>query len=129
MTGHPPRTFAQSLPSLITGAIRAYGYASRHPEDADGIAIAHDRLISAIADVLNPEPIQSDDYQHAFNAGRKRAASWFAQHGHSLAVYRDRQRAVYASALHAGGGAPVFTGFDAGFSAGLADFIAGVHHG
>lgn len=73
---------------------------------------------------------QSPEYQLAFQAGRKRAASWFAQHGHSLALYRDLQRAGYAQDLQQ---APadctaMLTGFDAGFAAGLADMIAGVNH-
>jgi hypothetical protein len=76
-------------------------------------------------------PAQSPDYQHAFEAGRKRAASWFAQHGHSVALYRDLQRAGYAQGLQQApaDGAAMLTGFDAGFAAGLADMIAGVNHG
>ena len=65
-----------------------------------------------------------EDYQRAFTAGRKRAASWFAQHGYSMAVYRDLKRAEYAQ----GHDAPSFTGFDAGFAAGVSELIAGVQH-
>lgn len=71
------------------------------------------------------------DYQSAFDAGRKRAASWYAQHGYTLAVFRDLERAAYASGLiepPAGGIAPVCQGFDAGFAAGLADLLCGVRH-
>lgn len=73
---------------------------------------------------------QSPDYQLAFQAGRKRAASWFAQHGHSLALYRDLQRASYAQGLQQApaDSTAMLTGFDAGFAAGMADLIAGAHH-
>lgn len=74
---------------------------------------------------------QSLDYQPAFDAGRKRAACWFAQHGHTLAVFRDLKRAEYVQGLlqAPSAGIATLTGFDAGFSAGLADLIAGVNHG
>ena len=67
-------------------------------------------------------PAQSpEDYQRAFTAGRRRAVSWFAQHGYSMAVYRDLKRAEYAQAHTA----PSFAGFDAGFAAGVSELIAG----
>lgn len=64
----------------------------------------------------------------AFEIGRKRAADWFAQNGYSLCVFRDLRRAEYA--LQSQDTAPeTRQSFDAGFAAGLADFIAGVRHG
>ena len=71
------------------------------------------------------------DYQQAFDAGCKRAASWFAQHGYTLAVYRDQQRAAYITGLQAAheAGYPETCGaFDAGFAAGVADLLCGVRH-
>ena len=63
-----------------------------------------------------------------FDAGRKRAADWFAQNGYSLCVFRDLRRAEYTQqSKDLSPGAR--QAFDAGFAAGLADFIAGVRHG
>lgn len=60
---------------------------------------------------------QSHDYQSAHEMGKKRAADWFAQHGHSLAVFRDLERASFLLALG--------EGFNDGFAEGLAIEIAG----
>lgn len=74
-------------------------------------------------------PAQSQDYQHAFEAGRKRAAKWFAQHRYSLAVYRDLNRAEYANTQQLPETSEaILTGFDAGFDAGLARLISGADH-
>lgn len=76
--------------------------------------------------------MHSADYQSAFDAGRKRAANWFAQHGHTLAVYRDQQRTAYITSLQdapEAGYSDSCIDFDSGFAAGLADLIAGVNHG
>ncbi|WP_447918164.1 hypothetical protein [Achromobacter aegrifaciens] len=74
-----------------------------------------------------PEQSQSPDYQSAHDMGKKRAA-----HGHTLAVFRDQQRASFLLAL----GRPempdyltLCQGFDDGFAVGLAGFIAGAHRG
>jgi len=64
----------------------------------------------------------------AFDAGRKQAANWFTQNGYSLCVYRDLRRAEHCS-TQKDASAEVCRSFDAGFSAGLADFIGGVRHG
>lgn len=70
-------------------------------------------------------------YQFAHDAGKKRAADWFAQHGHSLAVFRDHQRASFLLALNRNkmpDYMALCTSFDAGFAEGLAAFIAGGRH-
>lgn len=130
MANHSSRTSAQPLPSLITAAISSYGYANRHPEDADGIAQAYNCLVSAISSTFNPKPDQSESDRQAFEAGRKRATCWFAQNGHTLAVFRDLKRAEYIQSLPQApsDGAATLTSFDAGFAAGLADLIAGACH-
>ena len=74
-----------------------------------------------------------EDYQRAFTAGRKRAASWFAQHGYSMAVYRDLKRAEYAqgqikASANGAVSCDAFPGFDAGFAAGVSELIAGAQH-
>jgi len=60
-----------------------------------------------------------------FDAGRKASATFFAQHGHTLCVFRDLSRAAHPSPdpLKA------CQEFDAGFARGLAEMIAGVRHG
>lgn len=71
---------------------------------------------------------QPPEYQSACEMGKKRAADWFAQHGHSLAVFRDLQRASFLFALGNGKQPDYLTlceGFNDGFAEGLAAFIAG----
>ncbi|AUL48471.1 hypothetical protein BTL55_17020 [Bordetella trematum] len=60
--------------------------------------------------------------------GKKRAADWFAQHGHSLAVFRDLERASFLLALGEGkqpNYLALCEGFNDGFAEGLAIEIAG----
>nr|WP_315525782.1 hypothetical protein [uncultured Achromobacter sp.] len=81
--------------------------------------------------LARPEQSQSPNYQSAHDTGKKRAADWFAQHGHTLVVFRDQQRASFLLALGRNELANTLTlcqGFDDGFAEGLAAFIAGVRH-
>lgn len=74
---------------------------------------------------------QTPDYQSAHNTGKKRAADWFAQHGHTLVVFREHQRASFLLALgrdELPDYLALCQGFDDGFAEGLAAFIAGVRH-
>ncbi|OZI27534.1 hypothetical protein CAL19_02060 [Bordetella genomosp. 7] len=64
-----------------------------------------------------------------FDAGRKAAFTWFAQHGHTLCVFRDLQRAQHITGAAPSDFPQACQEFDAGFARGLADFIAGVRHG
>ncbi|MNX59833.1 hypothetical protein D3C86_907210 [compost metagenome] len=72
------------------------------------------------------------DYQSAHDVGKKRAADWFSQHGHTLAVFRDQQRASFLLA-QVRSEMPDYLilcqGFDDGFAEGLAALIAGAHRG
>lgn len=57
------------LPLNIERAISTYGYANRHPEDADGIARAHRTLVDAIATALPGAPAlskEADDLENNF---------------------------------------------------------------
>jgi len=64
-----------------------------------------------------------------FDAGRKAAFTWFAQHGHTLCVFRDLSRAAHLANLPSSDPLKACQDFDDGFARGLADFIAGVNHG
>lgn len=154
MTKSPSRTSAQSLSPINTllSELRAAHRIIRNAlsimtteqkcawaetngrdgVDGEGATRANERE-AVIAHSLDAVPTEdtlgiSADYDAAFAAGRKRAACWFAQHGHTLAVFRDLKRAEYAQGL-ADGKMPVFSAFDAGFAAGVADLIVGMRHG
>lgn len=73
---------------------------------------------------------QSHNHQSAFDAGRKRAADWFTQHGHSLCVFRDQQRAFYVTSITPpeDGYPTACRAFDDGFAEGVSAFIVGVDH-
>lgn len=64
-----------------------------------------------------------------FDAGRKASATFFAQHGHTLCVFRDLSRAAHLANLSPSDPLKACQDFDDGFARGLADFIAGVNHG
>lgn len=65
-----------------------------------------------------------------FDAGRKASATFFAQHGHTLCVFRDLSRAAHLADTPAPDPLKACQDFDDGFARGLAEMIAGVrHHG
>lgn len=64
-----------------------------------------------------------------FDAGRKASATFFAQHGHTLCVFRDLSRAAHLTDTPSPAPLKACQEFDAGFARGLAEMIAGVRHG
>jgi len=64
-----------------------------------------------------------------FDAGRKASATFFAQHGHTLCVFRDLSRAAHLTDTPSPDPLKACQEFDAGFARGLAEMIAGVRHG
>ncbi|WP_129240909.1 hypothetical protein [Achromobacter veterisilvae] len=70
-------------------------------------------------------------HQLAADAGRSGVAAWLTQNKLTLAQCRDQQRASFLLALGCSQTPEFLTlcqGFDEGFSAGLAAFIAGARH-